>query len=171
MGRNQYTRDLYDAGDTPHRDTSHDRNGFNSPHGINGESGRSSKARTHPARTSLNEMKKRVAAILEFVSSMQTQHTNSKDKTTSNSNGSNSRSSNSGKGSSTPNGTQIQIAGIPTSSLVQAVTAGLETVDDDNGKIKFVDEFDFAKMGSGQMMETLVKELVGWQSHFGIYSR
>lgn len=112
-------------------------------------------------------MKKRVAAILEFVNQMQTQH--SKDKTRSNSNGSNSRSSGSVKGNSTPNG--MQIGGMPTSSLVQAVTAGLESADTDHGKLMFTDEADFSKMGSPQMMETLMKELVGWQSQFGIYSR
>jgi len=113
-------------------------------------------------------MKKRVAAILEFVSQMQTQ--NHKDKTVINSNGSNSRSSGSGKGgNSTPN--SMQIAGIPTSSLVQAVTAGLETEDGDGIKLRFAEEIDFGKMGSRDMMETLMKELVGWQSQFGVYSR
>src|SRR6478752_3267671 len=37
VGRNQYTRDLYDASDTPHRLDSNDRNGHYSPHGTNGE--------------------------------------------------------------------------------------------------------------------------------------
>lgn len=172
VGRNQYTRDLYDASDTPHRFDSNDRNGHHSPHGINGESGRSSKARTHPARMSLNEMKKRVAAIMEFTSQMQTQHassSNASKNTSSNPDGTgnHSRSSDGRKGNSTPNGTQI--GGIPTSKLIEAVTAGLQ--DKDDGKIPFVDEAEFTKLGSTQMMEALMKELVGWQSQFGVYSR
>lgn len=114
-------------------------------------------------------MKKRVAAILEFVSQMQTQQSNSSSNkpTVSNSNGSTSRSSNGVKGSSTPNG--IQMGNTPTSKLIEAVTAGLQDSDDE--KPKMLGEVDFSKMGSGQMMETLMKELVGWQTVYGIYSR
>lgn len=121
-------------------------------------------------------MKKRVAAILEFVSQMQTQQQNNNKQTSSNSNGSTSRSSNggngNGKGNSTPSG--MQIGGTPTSKLVEAVTAGLQDSDggnDGSGKLKMLDEVDFSKMGSGQMMETLMKELVGWQTVYGVYSR
>lgn len=170
IGRNQYTRDLYDASDSMLRDGSRDINGY-SPHGLNGDTGRSSKARTHPARTSLNEMKKRVAAILEFVSQMQTQQSNTSSKqTASTSNSSTSRSSSGMKGNSTPNG--MQLGGTPTSKLVEAVTAGLQDSSTSNDtKMKILEEVDFSKMGSGQMMETLMKELVGWQTQFGVYSR
>ena len=75
LGHNQYTRNRDADNDTPARDVDQ-TNGGSPPttsNGINGESGRSSKAKTHPARTSLNEMKRRVAAILEFVGQMQTQ--------------------------------------------------------------------------------------------------
>lgn len=168
IGRNQYTRDLYDGAESLLRDGTRDGNGY-SPHGINGTTGHSSKARTHPARTSLNEMKKRVAAILEFVSQMQTQQSSSSSnkQTSSNSNGSTSRSSNGVKGNSTPSGTQI--GGTPTSKLVEAVTAGLQVSKD--GKLEMLGEGDFTAMGSGQMMETLMKELVGWQTVYGVYSR
>lgn len=168
IGRNQYTRDLYDGSEGLLRDGSRDLNGH-SPHGTNGDTGRSSKARTHPARTSLNEMKKRVAAILEFVSQMQTQQSNSSSNkpTVTNSNGSTSRSSNGVKGNSTPNG--LQMGNTPTSKLIEAVTAGLQ--DSDDGTLKMLGETDFSKMGSGQMMETLMKELVGWQTVYGVYSR
>ncbi|KAK5944689.1 Histone deacetylase complex subunit [Knufia obscura] len=171
VGRNQYTRDLYDPSDTHRLDS--DRNGHHSPHGTNGESGRSSKARTHPARMSLNEMKKRVAAIMEFTSQMQTQHSSSNSNASKNSSsnpngsGNHSRSSDGRKGNSTPSGTQL--GGTPTSKLIEAVTAGLQDVDD--GKIPFVNEAEFTKLGSTQMMEALMKELVGWQSQYGVYSR
>lgn len=179
IGRNQYTRDSGDGDATPHRDTSHERNGDNGrspngPNGINGESGRSSKARTHPARTSLNEMKKRVAAILEFVGQMQTQQA----RKSNGSNGSNSNTS-STKGNSTPNGTSSVAGGtsLPTSSLVQAVAAGLEEMgkqeegNENGGKVKFIDEMEFAGLASQEMMETLTKELVQWQTAYGIYTR
>lgn len=121
---------------------------------------------------SLNEMKKRVAAIMEFTSQMQTQSasssTTSKNSSSNpNRSGDHSRSSDGRNGNSTPNGTQI--AGTPTSKLVEAVTAGLQDVD--HGKMPFVDEAEFRNMGSTQMMEALMKELVGWQSLFGVYSR
>lgn len=169
LGRNQYTRDLYEAADTPLRSDSRDGNGHLSPHGINGERGRSSKAKTHPARTSMNEMKKRVAAILEFVSQMQPHPSNSSKNASShpNGSGSHSRNSNTGKGNSTPNSTQIPSS--LASKLVEAVTAGLQ--ESDSGKLMLVDASEFAKMGSAQMMETLMKELVGWQNQFGVYSR
>lgn len=57
----------------------------------------------------------------------------------------------------------------PTSKLIEAVTAGLQ--DSDDGTLKMLGETDFSKMGSGQMMETLMKELVGWQTVYGVYSR
>lgn len=186
VGRNQYTRDLPngEGSDTPHRDTSHDRNGNGSPNGgtngVNGESGRSSKARTHPARTSLNEMKKRVAGILEFVGQMQTQQVAK----VSGSRASGSNSSTSLKGNSTPAATTTGGPVLPTSNLVQAVTAGLKEMDKQkekdvengenstlNGKVKIVDDADFARMGSQEMMETLTKELVQWQAAFGVYTR
>jgi hypothetical protein len=162
---------------------------------INGESGRSSKAKTHPARTNLNEMRRRVAAILEFVGRVQTERTSQQqgDK----SNGS-SGSGSGDKGNNTPtlNGLSKNTNGgnlLPTASLVRAVTDGLkdsnnreksnlstgtssssdqsptETVG--TGTLNMVDERDFVGMGSGDMMEILTRELVSWQSVYGVYSR
>lgn len=161
VGRNQYTKD-YDVGNG--RDA-RDANGYLSQFGINGESSRS-KAKVHPARTSMNEMKKRVAALVEFVSQLQSQQNKSHPNSNS---GGNSRSSNSGKGSSTPNGTQI--TSMPSSKLVEAVTAGLQESEDSSGKLNFMETMEFNKLGSSEMMETLMKELVAWQSQFGVYSR
>ena len=180
VGRNQYTRDLVngEASDTPNRDTPHDGpNG--SPlgaNGINGESGRSSKAKTHPARTSMNEMKRRVAAILEFVSRMQIERPVTK------SNGSGdlgtSSSGNSKEGANTPNGVVLNGgssassgsasgASLPGAALVSAVEAGLKrnvvsAGEGDNARI-------FTEMGSGEMMESLTGDLVHWQSIYGKY--
>lgn len=168
LGRNQYTRDRdIDVSDTPLRDTSHDR-ATGSPR-MNGELGtKSSRAKTHPARTSLNEMKKRVAAILEFVGMMQTHATGSSVR--GNSHGSSSRSSN-GKGGSTPSHKVVTNGvHVPTSGLVQALSASLVDLSP-NGKMEFLQGEEFAKMGSKDMMDALTKELVQWQTAFGVYSR
>lgn len=173
VGRNQYTRDLYDFNDTPHRSNSRDGYNNTSPYTNYGEKGRSSKVRTHPARTSLNEMKRRVAGILEIVSQMQTSH-NKLNKLPDSTSGSNSRSSDGGKGgSSTPNTTNHQVTSMPSSKMAEIVTASLQetsTIAND-GKVKFVAETDFGNMGSAEMMEALTNELVGWQTQYGIYSR
>ncbi|KAK6368148.1 Histone deacetylase complex subunit [Exophiala oligosperma] len=166
LGRNQYTRDHANGDDgTPARDGSHDINGNggspNGANGIHGESGRSSKAKTHPARTSLNEMRRRVAAILEFVGHMQTQ-TNTQSQP----------SSASSKGANTPNGVKDATA-LPTASLVRAVEAGLKEANstDEESGLNITDQKEFGVMGSQDMMETLTKELVHWQSVYGVYSR
>ena len=154
LGRNQYTRDRdRDGGesDTPMRDTSHERNGHpstntngnpgannnangvngDSPQGkgyeINGKSGRSSKAKTHPARTSMNEMKRRVAAILEFVGQMQTQSPR-----TANASGGSSAGK-AGDGGGTPNelanGSGGGAAMLGIAGIVKAVQAAREDVE------------------------------------------
>ncbi|EXJ81154.1 hypothetical protein A1O3_07444 [Capronia epimyces CBS 606.96] len=169
LGRNQYTRDHGNGedGQTPGRDGSHDINGTGgSPNGINGihgESGRSSKAKTHPARTSLNEMKRRVAAILEFVGHMQTESAAQSH---------HSSGSTSSKGTSTPTGAKGSTQ-LPVSSLVRAVEAGLKEAHskEEDVALSVTDDKDFGNMGSVEMMETLTKELVQWQTVFGVYSR
>lgn len=182
VGRNQYTKDRDLNGnvdsDTPMRDTGDangNTNGRNSPghNNINGESGRSSKAKTHPARTSLNEMKRRVAAILEFVGQMQTQASRSS------TNGKGSDKSGSGSEKGTPTGGAV--AGV--ASLVKAVQAATEDIAASNaetendgdvdvkGKLKLRDDGDFRDMGSAEMMEALTRELIAWQRVYGVYSR
>ena len=173
VGRNQYTRDRDVNGDTDSAmrdDVNGNGTGRNSPgsNHINGESGRSSKAKTHPARTSLNEMKRRVAAILEFVGQMQTQS---------------SRHAAPGKnrdksGSGSEKGTPAGVAGV--ASLVKAVQAATEDIADleaengdvdPKGKLKFRDDTDFRDLGSTDMMEALTRELIAWQRVYGVYSR
>jgi len=115
----------------------------------------------------MNEMKRRVAAILEFVGHMQTErgpHPHSS-------------GSSSSKGANTPNGVgsaDSSTTNFPTASLIKAVEAGLKDTsskDGENGTIKMVDEREFATMDSIQMMEALTRELVQWQSVYGVYSR
>ena len=170
LGRNQYTRDQANGeeGETPLRDVPHNVNGNGaSPpgaNGINGESGRSSKAKTHPARTSLNEMKRRVAAILEFVGHMQTERGTQSH---------HSSGSASSKGANTPNGSKLSTSSLPTASLVRAVEAGLKEVNSkaEDAGVTMTDERVFVNMGSVEMMETLTKELVQWQGTYGTYAR
>lgn len=170
LARNQYTRDTAngDDGSTPSRDVGHDANGHgtspNAANGINGESGRSSKVKTHPARTSLNEMKRRVAAILEFVGHMQTER---------GAQSHHSSGSASSKGANTPNGAKGPTLHLPTATLVRAVEAGLKESrsNEEDGLVHLTNEREFATMGSIEMMETLTKELVLWQTSYGTYSR
>lgn len=187
VGRNQYTKDRDLNGnvdsDTPMRDTGDvngNTNGRNSPghNNINGESGRSSKAKTHPARTSLNEMKRRVAAILEFVGQMQTQASRQP------TNGKGSDKSGSGSEKGTPAAGALSVTGV--ASLVKAVQAATEDMaastaeaaendggdaSDVKGLLKLRDDGDFRDMGSAEMMEALTRELIAWQRVYGVYSR
>ena len=171
LGRNQYSRDLPPNGDScasPSRDRSHDAHGqtISPPQanpggagGINGESGRSSRPKYHnPTRTSMNEMKRRVAGILEFVGRMQTDRQ------------SQSSSVGAGETISKANGTTngISTASVPAPGpggpgLVNAVEASLATPVH-AGKAK-----NFGSMASGEMMETLTQELMHWQSLYGRY--
>ena len=149
----------------------------------------------------MNEMKRRVAAILEFVGQLQTQ------RGTTNGTGSGG-SSGGGKGGSTPNGTATisgtdsTAAALGMAGIVKAVQAAQEDVEKlekdtvaaaaaehvngevgdgggSNGeatagvlpKLNLRDDGEFKGMGSGDMMETLTRELVAWQRVYGFYSR
>lgn len=108
-------------------------------------------------------MKRRVAAILEFVGHMQTEKGAQSHE---------SSGSASSKGASTPNG--VKAAGaLHTAMLVRAVEAGLQEVSpkSDDSRVHMTDEKEFGTMGSVDMMETLARELVQWQSIYGAYSR
>lgn len=166
LGRNQYTRDLPLNGEgngSPTRDHSNDANGQGGspPYGVraaynavNGESGRSSKPKYHnPTRTTMNEMKRRVAAILEFVNRMQNERHSQRSSATS--------SDKDGKGGSTPNGALGANAVTISSGLAQAVEAGLSDTP------SHITERHFTQMAASEMMETLTRELVQWQTLYG----
>ena len=145
------------------RDQSNDANGQNgsppygtrgAPNGISGESGRSSRPKYHnPTRTSMNEMKRRVAAILEFVNRMQTERPSQRSSA--------SGSDKDSKGGSTPNGNLGTNVSVTSSGLAQAVEAGLSATPSEGS------EKNFIEMPAGEMMETLTKELMQWQSLYG----
>lgn len=101
----------------------------------------------------MNEMKRRVAAILEFVNRMQTERRSQRSSA--------SGSDKDGKGGSTPNGTLGANAVAISSGLAQAVEAGLSATP------SHVTEKHFTEMVASEMMETLTRELVQWQTLYG----
>ena len=119
----------------------------------------------------MNEMKRRVAAILEFVSKMQVDKGSQNNSHGSSSGPSGSRtpnslvqnSTNGGDGSGGANGiVQLQPA-----ALLKGVEAGLSiSTAQVNGERA---EREFRAMASGEMMHVLTRELVGWQSVYGKY--
>jgi hypothetical protein len=101
----------------------------------------------------MNEMKRRVAAILEFVNRMQSERHSQRSSATS--------SDKDGKGGSTPNGTLGANAVAMSSGLAQAVEAGLSDTP------SHVTERHFTQMPASEMMGTLTRELVQWQTLYG----
>ena len=133
------------------RDPSREEQG--SPNAINGttngESGRPSRPKyLNPNRTSLNEMKRRVAGIIEFVSRRQTEH-----------GGSSSDGS-----ANTPNGNGPNGGNTNPPSLVKGVEASLAAQTNGEKEIK-----SFREMSSKDMMEELMKGAVHWQTSYGKY--
>ena len=143
---------------TPLRDGSLAPNGspLTNGNGINGESGKSSKPKTHPSRTSLNEMKRRVAAILEFVS----RAAGEKGTHARGSGGSSSGSR--GAGTPVTNGATSQPTSAGSSTSDLKVAALVQAVEAIGGPSK-----DYKDMDSKEMMLALKQELVGWEGKFG----
>ncbi|KAI9828282.1 MAG: hypothetical protein M1819_006620 [Sarea resinae] len=161
VGRNQYTRDrdlAHDLHDrTPNRSQSRDIGGdeSNGVHHTNGESGKPSRPRyMNPQRTSMNEMKRRVAGILEFISRMQVEMA-----------GENTPPS---AGGGAPNG--------PTTAMIKSLADTLGPVTNINGGHDAsgkhdveAAEKDFGQLNSLEMMDVLTRKLVLWQKEFGKY--
>ncbi|KAH0558826.1 hypothetical protein GP486_004532 [Trichoglossum hirsutum] len=181
IGRNQYTkdRDLHNdavAGEngvaaSPNRSQSRDGpplddgpttnahvNGNQHSHSngqgptVSNDGSKPSKPRyMHPQRTTMNEMKRRVAAILEFISRTQVEMA----------------------GEHTPP------AGGPSSSVTAATAAsfrgigealpGYMVVNGNGPGTGGGDERDFGEMTSLEMMDILTRKLVLWQKEFGKY--
>ncbi|KAB8233114.1 hypothetical protein ETB97_008025 [Aspergillus alliaceus] len=172
VGRNQYTRDRDANGNgdpgfmmnSPRRGQSHD-NGGDSPRvgGPNGaylngsESGKPSRPRYMTHRTTMNEMKRRVAAILEFISRMQVEMASAGENTT-------------------PPGHSDQINGIlmkavseqlenAMTSAVSEADSGTATTDGESGSAPT--EKDFKDLSSVEMMDVLTRHLLKWQQEYG----
>lgn len=104
-------------------------------------------------------MKRRVAAILEFVNKMQGDKSGQNDSHGSSSDPSGSRTPNC---VSQSNGSGVN-GNIQPAALMRGVEAGLSAAQV-RGETA---EREFRDMASGEMMHILTRELVGWQSLYG----
>ncbi|KLJ08091.1 hypothetical protein EMPG_16462 [Blastomyces silverae] len=175
LGRNQYTRDrdsvngndISGSINSPRRGQSRDTGTGESPTGgqlgangvyLNGgESGKPSKPRyMNPQRTTMNEMKRRVAAILEFISQLQLDLASSPEQI-------------SGTGGelapAVMKAAAAQIANGDHTHGDQATTDVAEKVET-NGTTQ-PKEKDFKDLTSLEMMDALTRNLVKWQQEFG----
>ncbi|KAE8156528.1 hypothetical protein BDV40DRAFT_305980 [Aspergillus tamarii] len=173
VGRNQYTRDrdVNGNGDSsfmmnsPRRGHSHDTNG-DSPRvvGANGtylngsESGKPSRPRYVNQRTTMNEMKRRVAAILEFISRMQVEMASAGESTTP-----------PGINSDRLNGILMKAVSEQLenamASTVSEADSGTATTDGEAGAM--ATEKEFKDLSSVEMMDVLTRHLLKWQQEYG----
>ncbi|KAI1915229.1 Histone deacetylase complex subunit [Ophidiomyces ophidiicola] len=178
VGRNQYTRDrdmangnsTGDQNNSPRRGQSREENGDspgnNGANGVQtngGESGKPSRPRyMNPNRTTMNDMRRRVAAILEFISRMQVEMAASGEQTTPpNRAGSN--------GTRAPDSTTVAAAiegavingDIPICAIAESAGPLLDGC--------LPPARDFKDLSSGEMMDELTRGLLKWQQEFGKY--
>ncbi|KAJ5146116.1 Zinc finger PHD-type [Penicillium bovifimosum] len=178
VGRNQYTKDRDTngngdfgyMGNSPRRGQSHEiggdsprvgYSGANGTHVNGGESGRPSKPRhMHPQRTTMNEMKRRVAAILEFISRMQVEMAVA------------------GENSSTPSSNGDRAQGLLLKSMVDQIDNAMPSARSDAGESgpattdggygeSTNQEKDFKELTSVEMMDVLTRHLLKWQQEYG----
>ncbi|RLL94153.1 hypothetical protein CFD26_100855 [Aspergillus turcosus] len=163
VGRNQYTRDRdMNGADSPRRGQSHDIGGDSPRVGaVNGaynvDTGKPSRPRyMNPQRTTMNEMKRRVAGILEFISRMQVEMAVAGETITPPGNG------------DQPNGslTKAAIDQIETALLsnTNEVESGTASTDGEAGASK---EKEFKDLSSVEMMDVLTRHLLKWQQEYG----
>lgn len=167
VGRNQYTRDRDTNGaDSPRRGQSHDIGGDSPRVGaVNGaqynvDSGKPSRPRyMNPQRTTMNEMKRRVAGILEFISRMQVEMAVAGETSTPPGNG------------DQPNGSltkatmdQVETALV---SNTNEVESGTSSVDSETASGQGPKEKEFKDLSSVEMMDVLTRHLLKWQQEYG----
>ncbi|KAL2001742.1 hypothetical protein VTN02DRAFT_1327 [Thermoascus thermophilus] len=179
LGRNQYTRDRDTNGNgfdtnhsanSPRRGQSHDTgadsprgngNGSNGIHVNGGESGRPSKPRyMNPHRTTMNEMKRRVAAILEFISRMQVEMAVNGESSTPTGNGEAKAVGEQLAASDSKEEGESAAAGDPKEGVSGPATDGEEQPPK---------EKDFKDLSSVEMMDVLTRHLLKWQQEYGKY--
>lgn len=175
VGRNQYTKDRDTNGngtESPRRGQSHDIGsdsprvgyvGINGTHMNGGDTGRPSKPRhMHPQRTTMNEMKRRVAAILEFISRMQVEMAVASEN------------------SSTPTGNGDRAQGLLLKSMVDQIDSAMASTISDGGESvpaltdgdgdapsTSAHDKDFKDLSSVEMMDVLTRHLLKWQQEYG----
>lgn len=155
--------------ESPRRGQSHDiggdspRVGYSGANGIHingGDTGRPSKPRhMHPQRTTMNEMKRRVAAILEFISRMQLEMAVASENS-----------------SSTPSGNGDRAQGLLLKSMVDQIDNAMPSTGSDggdsvlattDGDTSTVHEKDFKDLSTMEMMDVLTRHLLKWQQEYG----
>lgn len=174
VGRNQYTkdRDVNGTGtESPRRGQSHDigadsprvgYSGINGTHINGGDTGRPSKPRhMHPQRTTMNEMKRRVAGILEFISRMQVEMAVASENSS----------------SSTPRSNGDRAQGLLLKSMVDQIDNAMASTNGEGGEsaVPTTDgdgesaglEKDFKDLSSMEMMDVLTRHLLKWQQEYG----
>ncbi|OJD14351.1 hypothetical protein AJ78_05286 [Emergomyces pasteurianus Ep9510] len=170
LGRNQYTRDRDSVNgndisggiNSPRRGQSRDTGTGDSPTGgqlgangiyLNGgESGKPSKPRyMNPQRTTMNEMKRRVAAILEFISQLQLDLASNPEPI-----------SGTGGALAPAEKETGQMANGDQSTSDAAETAEVNGTPQPKEK-------EFKDLTSIEMMDALTRNLVKWQQEFGKY--
>lgn len=172
VGRNQYTKDRDVNGngtESPRRGQSREIGGdsprvgygnTNGAHVNGGDTGRPSKPRSmHPQRTTMIEMKRRVAAILEFISRMQVEMAVASEN------------------SSTPTGNEDRSQGLLLKSMVEQIDAAMASTISDGGESAPpttdgdgdapIHEKDFKDLSSVEMMDVLTRHLLKWQQEYG----
>ncbi|KAL3468618.1 hypothetical protein BJX64DRAFT_10033 [Aspergillus heterothallicus] len=174
VGRNQYTRDRdvngtgtdSNTGNSPRRGQSLETGGDSPRIGsvgtpVNGtETGKPSRPRYVHQRTTMNEMKRRVAAILEFISRMQVEMAVAGESTTPPNNG------------DRPNGTGSillkAVAELQEGALSNNVEEGSSGAPDAGaGSSELPTEKDFKDLSSFEMMDVLTRHLLKWQQEYG----
>ncbi|PYH98715.1 hypothetical protein BO71DRAFT_425956 [Aspergillus ellipticus CBS 707.79] len=158
VGRNQYTRDRDTNGTdsttrSPRRGQSHDIGGDsprvggpNGTHINSNESGKPSRPRYVNQRATLHEMRRRVTAILEFISRMQVEMAVAGESTT------------------PPNGERVN--GILPELLGDNLL--VSTVSEIGAAVgQAPAEKDFKDLSSVEMMDVLTRHLLKWQQEYG----
>ncbi|OXV11972.1 hypothetical protein Egran_00265 [Elaphomyces granulatus] len=192
LGRNQYTRDRDtlngNGSETNHspnppnpgqsRDAGAGRDspngsGLSVPNGVHvngGESGKPSKPRyLNPSRTSMNEMKRRVAAILEFISRMQVEMAVSGETTSTPPNGNAAARAALMRGIEAQLGTLIQTRSSEGGRISTSSDSSISATDGECSAEGLFKEKDFKDLSSVEMMDVLTRHLLKWQLEYGKY--
>lgn len=105
----------------------------------------------------MNEMKRRVSAILEFISRMQVEMAVA------------------GENSSTPTGNGDRTQGLLLKSMVDQIDSAMPSTTSDggysapatDGDTSTVHDKDFKELSSVEMMDVLTRHLLKWQQEYG----
>lgn len=170
LGRNQYSKDRDPPNHnilSPGSNNSHDgdvghTNGGLHNYGsgdMNGLGKPSRPKHMNPNRTTMNDMKRRVAGILEFISHTQVEMAGldaAKSRTSS------IKSSNAMLTPPQGKVNGVEKAGLDLSRDIHGMLSSL-------GEAELVDEEAFGKLNAVEMMEVLTRRLMRWQSNYGKY--